>query len=100
MQTIYKDNGVVTVLFKIDVSSQYYTDANVGYIVVKDADTGITTEYRAKKIASENGEDTYLVTYRPADGQRTLIKICALIPSITGHQQLHYDENGGHWYQD
>ena len=99
MQSIYKDNGNVNVIFKVDVSNQLYTEANAGYIYVKDVDTDSVTRYTAQKISSENGEDTYKAVYTPDEGQNTKIKISVLIPSSTGHPYEYYDDNDGNWYQ-
>ena len=99
MQSIYKDNGNVNVIFKVDVSNQFYTGANAGYIYIKDMSNGSVTRYTAEKINSENGVDTYKAVYTLKEGQDIRIKISALIPSSTGHPYEYYDDNNGNWYQ-
>lgn len=100
MQTVYKENGVVTALFKVDVSTQSNSESNVGYIYVKDMNTENITKYNAEKIHSENGEDTYRATYRPEEGQNTKIKMAVMVTSENGEKEEYSDINNGYWYQD
>lgn len=99
MQTVYKENGVVIALFKVNTSRQVNPSSNIGYIYAKDIATGNVTKYNAEKIHSENGEDTYKATYTPEDGQQTRIKMAIMIPSESGEEKEYYDTNNGYWYQ-
>ena len=99
MQTVYKENGVVIALFKVNTNRQANTSSNMGYIYAKDIATGNVTKYNAEKIHSENGEDTYKATYKPEEGQQTRIKMAIMIPSESGEEKEYYDTNNGYWYQ-
>lgn len=99
MQTVFKENGVVNALFKVDRSRQTNPDSNVGYIYVKDMKTNDVKKYNAEKINCENNIDTYKATYTPENGQETRIEMAVMIPSETGEEKEYVDTNGGYWYQ-
>lgn len=99
MQTVYKENGQVIALFKVDLSRQSNPGSNRGYIYVKDMESGNVTKYDAEKIHSENNEDTYKAVYTPEKGQKTRIKMAVMIASETGEEKEYEDTNNGYWYQ-
>lgn len=99
MQTVYKENGVVHVLFKVDRSRQANPDSNVGYIYVKDVNTNDIKKYNAEKINCENNIDTYKVEYAPQNGQETRIEMAVTISDENGEKKEYADTNGGYWYQ-
>lgn len=107
MQNIYHDeNDNVNVFFNVneyllsDYVNYHFTSANVGKINVKDLESGILTSYDASKIQEDNnGVAVYKAVFRHEPGHRVLIEIEFLSPSATGHQQVYYDDNNGHWYQ-
>lgn len=106
MQNIYHDeNDNVNVFFNVNENYLYdyvnygYTGANVGKIIVKDLNTNIENEYNADKIQEENGIALYKAVFTHPAGHKILIEIEFLSPSMTGKQQVYYDDNNGHWYQ-
>ena len=62
-------------------------------------ETGVITSYEAEKIQEENGIALYKAVFNHQDGHRILVEIEFLSTSMTGHQQVYYDDNNGHWYQ-